>query len=57
MLIFEEFLRLKWQTVATFSETGPASTKKYLIKKGTKNSKSFKNYEFIWSHYFVFALH
>ena len=57
MLIFAEFLRLKWQTVATFSETGPASTKKYLIKKGTKNSKSFKNYEFIWSHYFVFALH
>ena len=57
MLIFERFfLPQKW-LVATFSETNTVSSKKYVVKKGMKNSKSFKNFEFIWLHYYAFGLH
>ena len=58
MLIFERlFLPQKWWLVATFSETNTVSSKKYVVKKGMKNSKSFKNFEFIWLHYYAFGLH
>ena len=43
--------------VASFSETSAASSKKYVVKQGMKNLKSFKNYEWIWEHYFLFTLH
>ena len=57
MLIFEGFLRLTWQVVATFNEASAASSKKYVVNQGMKNSKSFKNYELIWSHCSIFALY
>ena len=43
--------------VATFSETSAGTSKKYVVKQGTNNLNSFKNYELIWSHSSVFALH
>ena len=55
MLIFEFFLPLKWQIVANFSKTSAVTFKKYVVKQGMNNSKSFKNYELIWSHFPVFA--
>ena len=58
MLIFEGFLPLKWKTVAaTFSEMSAVTSEKYVVKQGMNNSKSFKNYELVWSHSSVFALH
>ena len=44
--------------VATFSDTSAVISKKYVVKQGMNNSKSFKNYELIWSHSsVVFALY
>ena len=43
--------------VANFSETSAFTSKKDVVKQGMNNSKSFKNYELIWSHSSVFALH
>ena len=36
--------------VATFSETSAVASKKYVVKQGMNNLKSFKNYKLIWSH-------
>ena len=43
--------------VAIFSETSAFTSKKYVVKQGMNISKSFKNYELIWSQSSVFLLH
>ena len=43
--------------VANFSQTGAVTSEKVVVKQGMNNSKSFKNYELIWSHSSVFDLH
>ena len=40
------FLALKWQMVATFSETSAITSKIYVVKQGMDSSKFFRSYEF-----------
>ena len=43
--------------VATFNEMSAVTPENYVVKQGMNNSKSFKNYELIWSHSSAFTLH